>query len=261
MLIGKHRCWRQHGRLLPFHHSFESSAHCHFGFAVTDVAAKQSIHRRRLFHILLHILDRRFLIWSQDVFEAIFKLALPGGVCGESITTNKLALSIQTQKLVGHIAHGPLGFGFCFLPTETAESIQTGLLSFRARITLHQIQPLDRNIKLRILRVEEQHKLAAARAQIQRLQTAKTSDAVVYVDHEVAGFEIAEVGKKRRRLGPSFSAFCLLPSAFRPRRAALQRLCTCLVKQVSFNVRQETGCRHLKTAAEPTDRHDRLGDG
>ncbi len=127
-----------------------------------------------MFHVLLYIFNRRFLIGSQHVFKAIFKLALPGRVGGESITANQFALGVQTQKLVGHVAHRALGFGFGFLPAESAETIERGLMSFGARITLDQIQPLDGHVKFRVFGVEEQHELAAARAEIERLQTAKT---------------------------------------------------------------------------------------
>ncbi len=55
-----------------------------------------------------------------------------------------------------------------------------------------------------------------------------------------------------------FSAFCLLPSAFWPRCAPLQRLRPGLVKQIRFDMRQESRARHFKAAAEPADSHNRL---
>ena len=62
VLIGEHRRRRQDGGLLAVHHGLERGTHRDFRLAVTDVAAQQAIHRRRGFHIVLHIFDRSFLI-------------------------------------------------------------------------------------------------------------------------------------------------------------------------------------------------------
>ncbi|MNC99379.1 hypothetical protein D3C83_176550 [compost metagenome] len=66
-------------------------------------------------------------------------------------------------------------------------------MTFRARVALDQIEPFHRNIKFRVLSVVKQHKLAAAWAKIQSLQAAETRDAVVDMDHEVAGPKVPKV--------------------------------------------------------------------
>ena len=137
MLVSKNGCGRQHRGLLAFHDRFESSAHCDFGFAVTYVSAQKAIHRSRFLHVMLYIFDCRFLIGSQDIFKPIFKLALPGCVGSESITTYKFALRIQSQEFVSHVAHCALRFGFGLLPAKSSQAIQRWLMTFGTRITLH----------------------------------------------------------------------------------------------------------------------------
>jgi hypothetical protein len=74
---------------------------------------------------------------------------------------HKFALRIQTQKFIGHVAHRALRFGLRLLPTDAAEFIQRRLMAFGAGVSLHQIEPLDRNVKLGVFRVIQQHELAA----------------------------------------------------------------------------------------------------
>ena len=110
-------------------------------------------------------------------------------------------------------------------------------MSFRTRITLHEIKPFHRHVELCILGIEKQHELAAARSEIEHLQAAEPRDSVVDVHDEITRLQITKVGKKGGRLRFSFSAFCLLPFAFRPWRASLKGLRTGLIKKVGFNMR------------------------
>src|SRR3712207_6889897 len=49
--------------LFPYTTLFRSrGSHSHLGFAVTDVAAQQAVHRPRLGHVLLDVLGRRELV-------------------------------------------------------------------------------------------------------------------------------------------------------------------------------------------------------
>ena len=72
-------------------------------------------------------------------------------------------------------------------------------MPFRARITLHEIEPLNRHIELCLISVKEQHELALARLQFQRLQATEARDAVIYVDDIIADFQIAKVRQERGR--------------------------------------------------------------
>ena len=62
MLLSENSGRREHGHLLPLHHSLERGAHCDFRFAETNVAADQAIHRPWPFHVDLRVDDRLHLV-------------------------------------------------------------------------------------------------------------------------------------------------------------------------------------------------------
>ena len=161
MLICKHSRRRQDRCLFAIHHGFERGAHRYFRLAVPNVSTQQTIHWRRRLHVALHIFDSGFLIRCEGVLKPFFEFALPGRVLRKRVSLNQLALGVQTQQLVCHIAHRPFGFGFCLVPAETAETIERRLVAFRAGVTLHEIQTLDRHVQFRVLGVVKQHELTA----------------------------------------------------------------------------------------------------
>src|SRR5512138_1032948 len=116
---------------------------------------------------------------------------------------DELALGVQSQQLIGHVAHGALGFRLGLLPADSAKFVERRLMTLSARVPLHQIEPFDRNVKLRFVGVIEQHELAAFGSgdgaswlrwtEIERDEAAEARDAVIDMHHEVVDFEIAKV--------------------------------------------------------------------
>src|SRR6185436_6312468 len=70
-------------------------------------------------------------------------------------------------------------------------------MTFCARVALDEVETFDGNVELRFVGVKEQHELAGAWSNVECLQTAEARYAVIDVDHEIAGLEIAKVGKER----------------------------------------------------------------
>ncbi len=76
-------------------------------------------------------------------------------------------------------------------------------MTFRARITLHEIEPLDGNVKLRVVRVIEQHELATLRSsdrwrwlgrpEIESNQSTESRDPMIDVHDIVIDFEVAKI--------------------------------------------------------------------
>ena len=62
MLLSKNCGRREHSDLFAVHDRFERGADCHFGFAKTDVAADQAVHRTRTLHVDLRIDDCLHLV-------------------------------------------------------------------------------------------------------------------------------------------------------------------------------------------------------
>src|SRR6476661_5467884 len=60
----------------------------------------------------------------------------------------------------------------------------------------NEVHALDRHKKLRLVRVDEQHELTLDAAAVERLQRLETPEAVIDVDHIVAGLKVAKVGNE-----------------------------------------------------------------
>ncbi len=86
MLLREHGGRREHRDLFTVHYRLERGADCHFGFAETDVAANQAVHRSRPFHVDLRFDDcfhlvRRFAKWKR-MFEFELAISCPGRTRG-----------------------------------------------------------------------------------------------------------------------------------------------------------------------------------
>ena len=191
---------RQHGRgrekrgLLAVHDGLERGAHGDLGLAVPDVAAQQTIHRRRRLHVALDVGDRIRLIDRQVPFERIFELTLPVGIRIERVPRHRLARGVQLEQLLGHVAHGLLDPGLRALPGGAAQFVERRLRG--AAVLLNEIEPLDGDEELVFARVAKLHELLHRVADADLLQPDELSDAVVDVDDQVADLEIAQIRKK-----------------------------------------------------------------
>ena len=123
VLLGQYRRRREHGHLFAGHHGFKSRAHGHFGFAVTDVAAKQTVHRLGPFHIAFDLGDASELILRFDMGKIILKFPLPFGVGAEGITSGFAALRVELDQILGDLRRRRFGLGFGFLPVAAVEVV------------------------------------------------------------------------------------------------------------------------------------------
>ena len=198
MLERQHGRGREEGDLLAVHDRLERRAHRDLGLAVADVAAEQAIHRRGRLHVLLDVDDGAGLIGRQLVRECVLELLLPMGVGRERVSRDGLALRIQLQQLLGHVAHGLLDAGLRLLPGRAAEAVERGPRA--AGVLLDEIQPLDGNEELVLACVAKLEKLLrrlAGAPNAELLQTDELADAMVDVDDEIAHLEVAKVREKR----------------------------------------------------------------
>ena len=111
----------------------------------------------------------------------------------------RLALGVQLQKLGRHVAHGLLDALLGLLPGPAAQLVDDGARAFRARVFLHAVKGLHRDLELVAPQVGEDHELAPQSPDLEGLQSLEAADPVVLVDHEVADLQVAEVGKEGAR--------------------------------------------------------------
>ena len=197
VLEGEHRGRREKRDLLAVHRRLERGAHGDLGLAVADVAAQQPIHRRRRFHVALDVGDRRALIRRQLPLEGVLELLLPVGVGAEGVTRHRLARGVELEQLLGHVAHGLLDARLGLLPGRAAQAIERR--PGRAGVLLNEIEPLDGDEQLVFAGVAKLHELLRLEPDVDPLESDEDADAVVDVDDEVAGLEVAEVRQERAR--------------------------------------------------------------
>ena len=149
MLEGQHGGRRQHGDLAIVADGLEGRAHGDFRLAVADVAAEQAIHRRRRFHVVLHVDDGVHLVFGFVELEAVFELALPLGVGGEGVPLGRAARGVELQEFLGHVLHGLLHASLGFLPLLRAQAVQHRLHAFGGTILLHQVEARERHVEAR----------------------------------------------------------------------------------------------------------------
>ena len=113
-----------------------------------------------------------------------------------------LPLRVESQELLGHVAHGLLDAGLGLLPGPAAEPIHRRPRPLRARVLLDAVEALDRDLELVARLVAEHHELARGAADLQRLEAEEAADAVLLVDDEVARLEVAEVGQEPAQPAP-----------------------------------------------------------
>ena len=91
VLLHEQRRRHEHRDLLAVLDRLERGAHRDLGLAVADVAADQPVHRDRLLHVGLDLVDRRQLVGRLDERERVLELALPRGVRAEGVALGRHA--------------------------------------------------------------------------------------------------------------------------------------------------------------------------
>ena len=120
VLAGQQRRGRQHRRLRPVLHRLEDGAHRHLGLAEADVAADQTVHRPRLFHVRLDVVDRLELVLGLDEAERALHLGLPRCVGAEGVALHGQPAPVELHQLVRHLAGRGARLGPGALPVGPA---------------------------------------------------------------------------------------------------------------------------------------------
>ena len=106
------------------HHGDKSGAQGNFGFAETDIAAHQSVHRFALGKVFQHRADGGGLVFGFFVAEAVGKGLVILLVKGEFEAFLRGALGVEVEQLGGGVARFFGGFALGFRPRTAAEFVQ-----------------------------------------------------------------------------------------------------------------------------------------
>src|SRR5207249_4371120 len=83
-----------------------------------------------------------------------------------------------------------------------AQPVEPGLGAVARAVLLDQVQPLERDVKLRVLLISQEHKIALPALGLDLPQTSVEADAVVHVNNVVAYLEVVEIGEETRGKRP-----------------------------------------------------------
>ena len=200
VLKREHGGGRENGDLFAVAKGFEGGAHGDLGLAEADVAAEEAVHRGEGLHVGFDFVDGRELVAGGGVFEGVFEFALPVGVRGKGEAFGDLALGVELEELFGHVAHFGFDAGFGFGPGSAAEFVEGGFGVAGAAVLLDEVHAGERDVELVAAVVLEQHEVALLVALDDFAEAEELADAVLGMDHVVAGFEVADVGGERAHL-------------------------------------------------------------
>ena len=202
MLKRQHRGRRQHRHLLAVRQRLERCAHRNFGLPVADVAAQQPVHRQRRFHVALHIFDGALLVGGFLEFERILEFALPVRIRRKRMARRGLALGVKRQQLLRHVAHRFAHARLARFPDRRAQPVERRFHAAQRLIFLHQVDARQRHVELRVAGIFQEHELAGRAFDHHLPQPFELPDAVIHVDHVIAGLQIREIAEETRRLRP-----------------------------------------------------------
>ena len=201
MLLDEQRGRHEHGHLLGVLHGLERGAHGDLGFAETHVAADQAVHRDRLLHIGLDLVDGGQLVGGLLVRERVLQLLLPRGVGAERETGRALAGRIQLDQVLGDLMDVLAGLGLGGRPVGAAQFVE--FRGLRADVLADLVELVGGNEQLvrrgaafarRIF--DDQvfaRGLRVRRADGTLAHLDEPADAMLLVHHIVAGFQLHQV--------------------------------------------------------------------
>ena len=149
----------------------------------------------------------------------------------------RLALGVEREKLLRHVADGFAHARLARLPESRAQAVERRLRAAERLIFLHQIEPRERNVKLGVTGIEQQHEFAGRALYRHLPQAFELPDAVVHVHHVIARLEIGEIAEEARGLWPRARAL--------RRRQRFKQIGVAVKRQLRFGEDNPFGKRRL----------------
>ncbi len=199
VLADEDRCRSENRHLFALEDRFEGGADGDLGLAVADIAAEQAVHRAVRLHVGLDLRDRPFLVVGEIVLEGVLELALPRGVGRELESARAPSNGRQSEQSRGHLADRLFDPRLAFGPGRSSEPVELGAgLTVPRGVLLDEIGAFDGNQEIVASPVGEDQHLELAVLHHHPAEPVEPPDAVIEVDHRVAGPEVAEIGDEGR---------------------------------------------------------------
>ena len=192
MLIGQNCRRHQYRGLHTVCHTFEQCPRGDLGLAKAHISAKQTIHRKRLFHVLLDFLDRAQLIAGFLIGEGILKLLLPDRILTEAVPRFHAPRRVQIDQILCHDRDRGLGLRLRRLPFTAGQLVDTRRAAVRTDVFLHDIHLLHRNVQHIVARVFDFDIVLLFPLHRKLFNADKLTDAMVLMHDEIALAHIGE---------------------------------------------------------------------
>ena len=192
------------GDLLAFERNRKRRAQCHLGLAEADVAADQPVHRPAAFEILQRGGDGAKLVLGLLIGEARAELVIDVRLHRHFRRFMQLPLGRDLDQFAGDLADAVLELGLARLPAAAAQPIQLdiGVVGAEAR---QQFDVFDRQEQLCLGGIMQFEAVMRRAADLDRLQADEAADAVLDMDHEIAGREAGDFGDEVVELAASLA--------------------------------------------------------
>ena len=193
MLPGQNGGGYQNSALFGVADALEGSAQGHFRFAKSHIAAEQPVHGGLTLHVLLDFVNAPELVIGFVVGEMGFKVPLPLGVFGESVSLGFHPLSIEFDQLLGHVPHCGTNPGFGFLPLGAAQTVELDAGIFPGADVLgHHVQLGHRHIQHIVFGVLHLDIIFDDPVHIDFVDALEDADTVGNVYHIIPGGQLRE---------------------------------------------------------------------
>jgi len=140
VLLGKHGCGHEDGDLFAAGDGLEGGTDGDFGFAETDIAADQPVHRPRLFEIEFGLIDGAALVGGLGVVERALELPHPLGVRRVGEAGFVLALGLHAEELCRVVENGFLGGLARVFPCGASEFVEVWRFAAHANVFADEVR-------------------------------------------------------------------------------------------------------------------------
>ena len=193
VLLRQHRGGHEHRHLAPLGHRLEGGAERDLGLAIAHVARHQPVHGALALHVGLHLVDGLLLVRRLLEAERRLELALPRRIRPEGGPRRQLALGVELEQLLRHLAERGAHRLLDLPPRGAPEPVQLGRAVRRPHVLRDEVEPLHRQIEPAALRsTRGGGNPTRARLADERLEPVIAPHAVRLVHHEVVDRQVGE---------------------------------------------------------------------
>ena len=201
MLLHEQRGRYEDRHLLAVLYGFEGGSHRNLSLAEADIATDQAVHRHRFLHIGLDLVDGGQLVRCLLIWEGVLEFLLPRGVRAEREAFGALAGRIQAYEVLGDLVHMLAGFRLGLRPVGAAEfvefgGVRTDVFADLVKLVGGNVQFVGGGVAFTGRVFDDQvfpRRFRAGRADLALLHAGVSPDAMLLMNHVIAGLELHQV--------------------------------------------------------------------